>query len=132
MQDQDTAEGRYLEALRIDGNFVPALQKLIALYKGRGDWLKAVQYMIRCEEAPGELVEKVADAEAPRPPTPFETENWFTSEFSRLRALNATRVSDGKPPIKPGSIVYRYRGIFRRDPDWSVYNRYRKMYGFTG
>jgi len=29
-------------------------------------------------------------------------------------------------------IVYRYRGIFRRDPDWSVYNRYRKMYGFTG
>lgn len=84
------------------------------------------------EEAPGELVEKVADAEAPRPPTPFETENWFTSEFSRLRALNATRVSDGKPPIKPGSIVYRYRGIFRRDPDWSVYNRYRKMYGFTG
>ena len=46
---------------------------------------------------PGELVEKSADAEAPRPPTPFETESWFTAEFTRLRAENARRVSDGKP-----------------------------------
>ena len=59
MQDQDTAEGRYLEALRIDGNYVPALLKLIALYKGRGDWLKAVQYMIRCEEQLANQKEKV-------------------------------------------------------------------------
>jgi len=49
LQDQDTAEGRYLEALRVDANFVPAMLKLIALYKGRGDWLKAVQLMIRAE-----------------------------------------------------------------------------------
>lgn len=84
------------------------------------------------EEAPGELVEKAPDAEAPRPPTPFETESWFTAEFTRLRAENARRVSDGKPARKVGSIVYRYRGIFKRDPDWAVYNRYRKQYGFTG
>lgn len=38
----------------------------------------------------------------------------------------------GEVVLKVGSIVYRYRGIFKRDPDWAVYNRYRKQYGFTG
>ncbi len=84
------------------------------------------------EEAPGELVEKVPDATAPRPPTVEETERWFTAQFMKLRAENARRVSDGKPGRKPGSIVYVYRSIFKRDPDWGVYNRYRKQYGFTG
>ena len=59
MQDQETAEGRYLEALRIDANYVPAMLKVIALYKGRGDWLKASQYMIRAEEQIGNPLEKV-------------------------------------------------------------------------
>ena len=59
LQDQDTAEGRYLEALRVDPNFVPAMLKLIALYKGRGDWLKASQLMIRAEEQTVNPLEKV-------------------------------------------------------------------------
>lgn len=83
------------------------------------------------EEAPGELVEKTPDAEAPRPPTPFETEQWFTNQFSWLRSENARRVSDGKKAIRPGMIVHKYRGIFKRDPDWAVYNRYRRQYGFV-
>ena len=83
------------------------------------------------EETPGELIEKVPDAEAPRPPTPFETENWFTKQFSWLRSENARRVSDGKRAMKPGVIIHKYRGIFKRDPDFSVYNRYRNQFGFT-
>lgn len=81
-------------------------------------------------EAPGELVEKQATAEMTRPPTPFELESWFTREFMRLRSLNARLVSDGKRPYKVGTIIYRYRGVFRRDPPWEVYNRYRRQYGF--
>lgn len=83
------------------------------------------------EETPGELVEKVPDAEAPRPPTPFETENWFTKQFSWLRSENARRVSDGKRAMKPGVIIHKYRGIFKRDPDFGIYNRYRNQFGFT-
>lgn len=59
LQDQETAEGRFLEALRVDPNFVPAMQKLIALYKGRGDWLKASQLMIRAEEQMPNPLDKV-------------------------------------------------------------------------
>lgn len=59
LQDQDTAEGRFLEALSLDPNFVPAMLKLIALYKGRGDWLKAAQLMIRAEEQLPNPLEKV-------------------------------------------------------------------------
>ena len=83
------------------------------------------------EEAPGELVEKQADAEAPRPPTPFELEAWFTSEFSKLRRENSIRVSDGQRAWKPGRIIFKYKGIFKRDPPWEVYNRYKRQYGFT-
>ncbi len=59
LQDQETAEGRFLEALRVDPNFVPAMQKLIALYKGRGDWLKASQLMIRAEEQMPNPLDKI-------------------------------------------------------------------------
>ncbi len=59
LQDQETAEGRFLEALSTDPNFVPAMLKLIALYKGRGDWFKAVQLMIRAEEQTANPLEKV-------------------------------------------------------------------------
>lgn len=59
LSDPETAEGRYLEALRIDGTYVPAMQSLIELYKGRGDWLKAAQLMIRAEEQIQNPLEKV-------------------------------------------------------------------------
>jgi tetratricopeptide (TPR) repeat protein len=59
LQDQETAEGRFLEALRVDPNFVPAMHKLIALYKGRGDWLKASQLMIRAEEQMPNPLDKI-------------------------------------------------------------------------
>ncbi|MCS6914793.1 MAG: tetratricopeptide repeat protein [Myxococcales bacterium] len=59
MEDQETAEGRYLEALRIDPTYVPAMQALVDLYKRRGDWLKAAQYMVRAEEHIPNQLEKV-------------------------------------------------------------------------
>ena len=83
------------------------------------------------EEAPGELVEKTPDAEAPRPPTPFEHEQWFANEFTKLRSLNARRVSDGQRAIRPGMIVKKYQGIFKRDPPWNLYNRYKNQFGFV-
>lgn len=82
------------------------------------------------EEAEGELVEKMADVEAPRPPTVEETDRWFSSQFAWLRGENAKRVSDGKRAIKPGMIIFKYRGVFKRDPDFQVYNRFRRMYGY--
>lgn len=83
------------------------------------------------EEAPGELVEKKASAEDRRPPTPFEIESWFTSEFSKLRSMNARLISDGFRPHQVGTIIHKYKSIFRRDPPWDVYHRYKRQYGFV-
>ena len=46
-----SAEGRFLQALSQDPAHVPTMMSLTALYKKRGDWLKAAQMMIRAEAA---------------------------------------------------------------------------------
>lgn len=50
LQDPDTAETRYVDALALDPNYLPAMQSLTALYQRRGDWLKAAQMMVRAEQ----------------------------------------------------------------------------------
>jgi len=89
------------------------------------------------EEAAGELVEKQAAAEAKRPPTPAELDNWFDGEFRKLRAHNAEAVSDGlrSRVWKVGMIVKKFMGQFGRTYEqvpWDVYRRYKRMYGFEG
>lgn len=82
------------------------------------------------EEVPGELVAKTADAEAPRPPTPYELERWFDSQFRKLREENAQRLSDGKTAMKPGTLWFRFKGIYKRPPPPDVWRRYLNTYGY--
>lgn len=75
------------------------------------------------EEAPGELVQKVADKEAPRPPTPSELDRWLESQFRKLREENAVRLSSGRAARKPGSIWHIYCGIFKKEPPREAWTR---------
>ena len=92
LQDQDTAEGRFLEALALDANFVPAMLKLIALYKGRGDWMKAAQLMIRAEEQLPNPLEKVKMLLRDRPRSSSER-------------LDDEQAAPGSWPASSGSIL---------------------------
>ncbi|MFI5290454.1 MAG: hypothetical protein ACHQ17_12430, partial [Polyangia bacterium] len=58
LSDAETAEQHYAEALSIDSAYVPAMETLTAIYKRRGDWLKAAQMMVRAEVETGNPLDK--------------------------------------------------------------------------
>lgn len=58
MKDPEGAEERLAEALSLDPAHVPSMLSLLALYKRRGDWLKAAQLMMRAETHTGNALEK--------------------------------------------------------------------------
>ena len=59
LSDPVSAEGRFLQALSQDPSHVPTMVSLTALYKKRGDWLKAAQMMIRAEAHTSHPLEKI-------------------------------------------------------------------------
>ncbi len=59
LTDIDTAEMRYMDALSIDGGYVPTMQALTTMYDRRGDWLKAAQMRVRTEAQTVNPLEKV-------------------------------------------------------------------------
>ncbi len=58
LNDAETAEGHYVEALSIDPTYVPAMESLTEVYKNRGDWLKAAQMMTRAADQTTNTLEK--------------------------------------------------------------------------
>src|SRR5262249_14253015 len=59
LSDPTSAEGRFLQALSQDPAHVPTMVSLTALYKKRGDWLKASQMMVRAEQHTQHPLEKI-------------------------------------------------------------------------
>jgi len=56
--DVDQAEERYAAALSINSTFQPAMLALAGIYRGRGEWLKAAQYIVRALEQTQNVLEK--------------------------------------------------------------------------
>jgi tetratricopeptide (TPR) repeat protein len=59
LNDVETAELRYMDALSLDGGYVPTMQALTTMYDRRGDWLKAAQMRVRTEAQTVNPLEKV-------------------------------------------------------------------------
>ena len=57
--DADGAEASWLRGLACDPHHLPTMKALTELYSDRGDWLKAVQMMMRAESATQVAVDKV-------------------------------------------------------------------------
>jgi tetratricopeptide (TPR) repeat protein len=58
MRVPETAEERLIEALSLDPSHVPSMLALLALYRRRGDSLKAAQLMVRAENNTANVLEK--------------------------------------------------------------------------
>ena len=58
MKEAEPAEEYLVEALSLDPAHVPSMLSLLAIYKRRGDWLKAAQLMVRAEAATSNPLEK--------------------------------------------------------------------------
>jgi len=58
MKEQEPAEEYLVEALSLDPAHVPSMLSLLAIYRRRGDWLKAAQLMVRAEAATSNPLEK--------------------------------------------------------------------------
>jgi tetratricopeptide (TPR) repeat protein len=59
LNDVETAEVRFMDALSLDGGYVPTMQALTTMYDRRGDWLKAAQMRVRTEQQTVNPLEKV-------------------------------------------------------------------------
>ena len=99
LQDPDTAEARYVEALSTDPSYVPAMNSLTSMYSRRGDWLKAAQMMVRAEAYEPHPMEKVKQLyEAGRIyREKLDDEKTAAEQFARVLALDPEHVEAGEP-----------------------------------
>jgi tetratricopeptide (TPR) repeat protein len=58
MNDVAGAEEQYVRALELDPAYVPSMNALTEIYKGRNDWMKAAKMMVTAEEHTNNILER--------------------------------------------------------------------------
>jgi len=97
--DLDQAEERYAAALEINANFQPAMLSLAGIYRGRGEWLKAAQYLVRAQEQTHNVLDKARlnfeGAEIYR--TKIGDEDRAAEMYARTLQVDPDHVGAGEP-----------------------------------
>jgi tetratricopeptide (TPR) repeat protein len=109
--EADAAEERFQQALVLDGTYVPAMVSLVALYRDRGDWLKAAEMMVRAEgfsQVPLEKVRLLFEAGAIYQQK-LDDEARAAELYARTLALDPEHVEAGEPLAE----------IYFRDGRWA-------------
>jgi tetratricopeptide (TPR) repeat protein len=115
LNDPETAESHYVEALGIDPGYVPAMQSLTEIYKSRGDWMKAAQMMVRAEEQTSNLLEKgkLLYAAGALYREKLDNETAAGELFARVLELDPEHVDAGEPLAE---IYFREENWERLEP----------------
>ncbi|HEY3354028.1 MAG TPA: tetratricopeptide repeat protein, partial [Polyangia bacterium] len=111
LQESDPAEERFQQALVLDSTYVPAMVSLVALYRDRGDWMKAAEIMVRAEgfsQVPMEKVRLLHEAGTIYQQK-LDDEARAADLFARTLALDPEHVEAGEPLAE----------IYFRDGKWA-------------
>ncbi len=95
----ETAEEFLVEALAQDPTHVPSMLSLLALYRRRGDWLKAAQLMVRAEASTQNPLEKtrLLNEAARIYQEKLDDENLATQLYARVIELDPEHVETAEP-----------------------------------